>query len=166
MRILGIDPGATCGWCVYDDGHWGNEVWIPAPGSWIDAGAERWLGFPTVATLAHIMFDHQLTVAAIEEPFVRSGTGPAGWAVGETCKVFGYLRGRLEASDLRVVPVPAGDWQGALTGRPRGSKGMSKLVTAALAERGLLPKRSNQHMRDACGIAWFAAEQERKARAA
>jgi Holliday junction resolvasome RuvABC endonuclease subunit len=144
VRILGIDPGAHVGWCVVDDGEW------------VKAGVEMWLGFPTVATLLSEYSLHGCHKVAIEEPFVRGGTGPAGWAVGECCKVYGYARGRLEASGIEVVSVAAGDWQKALTGRGRGSKGMSSLVTCAMRDLGVVPKKSNQHQRDAYGVAWYA----------
>lgn len=146
MRVLGLDPGATIGWCVYD-----------TDDGWVAAGTERYLGFPTIASLLLTYKDRGCDSVAIEEPFVRGGTGPAGWAVGETCKIFGYARGRIEASGIECVPVAAGDWQRKLTGKGRGTKGMGKLVKARLGALGLLPKRSNEHERDACGIAWFAA---------
>jgi hypothetical protein len=154
MRCLAIDPGAHCGWCVYD-----TRAGV------ISTGTEQWCGFPTVAALAMTYEEKGCSVVVIEEPFVRGGTGPAGWAVGEVCKIFGYLRGRLEASGVPCLPVAAGDWQRAVTGKGRGTRGMGGLVKEDLAARGMLPKRSNPHVRDAIGLAlyWAATEAHRVA---
>lgn len=144
--VLGIDPGATVGWCFFDPADRIVRAW----------GAERWIGFPTVATISTAFAGHY--IAAIEEPFVRAGTGPAGWAVGECCKVYGYIRGRLEASGIEVVSVEAGKWQSWLTGKSRGQKGMGHLVSEALGARLVLPRRSNGHARDALGVALYVSE--------
>jgi hypothetical protein len=146
VKVLGLDPGATTGWCVYDTER-----------GWLAAGEERWFGCPTAASLLLLWKEHGCDIIAIEEPFVRGGSGPASWAVGETKGVWGVIVGMAYSSGIECVSVPAGDWQSALTGKSRGTRGMSKLVNRALGKLGLLPKQSNQHKRDACGIARHAA---------
>jgi Holliday junction resolvasome RuvABC endonuclease subunit len=68
----------------------------------------------------------------------------------------GHIAGRIDgiasAKGLRVIDMPATRWRGALCGRPNASDEDIKATLAVIV--GRMPKKSNKHVRDACGVAF------------
>lgn len=137
-RLLAIDPGVHIGYAVLD-----RDAGL------VCSGSDGWVGFPTVATLLGVYHERGCDAVALEKPVFYPGMTKAAWALAETIELTGYLRGRIEASDVRCIQVKAADWRQAVVGKRNPSNAE---VKAALSAEGYCPKRSNEHERDAIGL--------------
>ena len=158
VRVLGLDPGSVhLGWCVVD---------VPAKGVpvWLAGGGETWLGFPTLAAILLTADQMGTRLYAVETMECCFGIRPTVVkALIEAAQIGGYIRGRVEASNLRCAVASSYEWRSEIVGRsnPKGSE-----IEHAMREllHMDLPRRTNPHSRDAaclavyCGRKFLACE--------
>lgn len=149
MRIFAIDPGAQAkptpknprpdpachGWCWIDMPPGERPVWIEA-------------GHSTEEVVRQKMI-HAGSTVVVERP-VRAHREAAGMslldAAFEAGRFYGYALGNGFAAGV----LSAEQWRNAVTGLRSPSDAQ---VKEALSRLVTLPKRSNAHERDACGLA-------------
>ncbi len=105
MIILGIDPGATTGWCLYDSGD--RHV--------IASGSDRDIG--VVAELHHAMLLEHVDDIAIERP---KGYGPTRPQVVDCAYVCGWIAATLDAHGFEVHELVRRDVCAILTDAVHG----------------------------------------------
>jgi len=160
--VLGVDPGGTIGWCVLDCSTTGAQPALVKAGSTRDPLEVPWRSYG-VALVAVELPEGFYPSAA------RKGTGGAVLArtaegLIEAARIGARILGRAEEAGLRVLEVAAPDWRRALGVRAGGRRAqdVDQQVARAVPDhvRGW-PPRSNAHVRDAAGVALFAARAAR-----
>jgi len=160
--VLGVDPGVTIGWCVLACSPTGAQPGLVAAGSTRDPLEVPWRSYG-VALVAVELPEGFYPSAA------RKGVGGAELAskaagIIGAARVGARLLGRAEEAGLRVLEVAAPDWRRALGVRTGGRRaedvGQQIKRAIKLHVRGW-PDRSNEHARDAAGVALFAARAAR-----
>lgn len=153
MRILGIDPGLSIGWAILEHD---NVV--------ADCGTIKVPPLITASmTTAHLAALKLLELAdscdIVSFEDIRSKWVSAARAehVLNVAMLSGFLlaglhaRAQFSAFGLRLVS-PA-DWRKLLCGNPHAKPAQ---ITAALADWHItLPRRTNEHIRDAIGLAVY-----------
>lgn len=145
MRAIGIDPGAETGIAVME----------------LRPGARfRWLDHVRLNPKAPAL--HLALLINIWTPDVVAVEVPSGYVFehqrGKDLLATGVLAGELidraRTSGVEVVRASASTWRKALTGK--GNAGDDLVRTALERRTDNMPKRSNEHARDAAGVAAYA----------
>lgn len=141
MRILGIDPGtAKTGLAVVEVGTDGNGVWIEST-----TVAPNELN-PSLFTDYKVNKD--ISVVAIESP--EGHNGPAIKYLAPTAQLAGECGGMCRVLGMHILYVKPREWRKVLCGRGNPTDAS---IAEALGVAMDLPKRSNEHTRDAAGLA-------------
>lgn len=154
VRVLGVDPGATIGWCVLDVGD--------STGSYVSAGAVRagahGLGDDARSLLESVLAGARAIILAIERVEHVHGQARMGSSYAEGLARAGWVGGEIaqlgRARGLEVATVEAAVWRKLLV----GSRTAKDAQIAAMVRVRIptWPKRSNAHTRDAAGVALWA----------
>lgn len=165
MRVLGIDTGVHTGVAVLDVG--ARQATFVTAATWQSRDLERYaldlLFGPRGLAMAFrpdmIAIEHIERVHGSK----RMGSKYADGLVGAN-ELAGLLRGIALARGVRVERCTAGRWRAALC----GSKCASDAAIAQMVKVRVVgwPKVSNEHQRDAAGVALFAGLAPRATRAA
>lgn len=143
--VLGVDPST--------DGL-SYAVAVGADGLFLPVSPPGRRGRLSPASIEGAVRLRHCTVAAIELPAQLYAKGAVARAVLSASATGGVLHGWLARSGAvrEVAAVAPEEWRKWLTGRRNPT---DKQVKAALAARGVLPPRSNPHLRDALGVALY-----------
>ena len=159
MIVLGIDTGATTAWGTVEDGR-------------------RVIAFGELRTgdeadhLAALLIAHRPDRVAIERvvrvhPVVRHGV--AGISTDQALNLYnaGWLGGDLHRVALdRGIPVdtfPAEEWRKAMVGNAQADNATIERALRLRLTGFPAPRKSNNHERDAMGIAAYACLRSRLA---
>lgn len=143
MNVLGIDPGsAHVGVAVVGFDECGNASWLHADEVRPEQVTRDWL-----ATLCH---SFQIGRVAVELPKPRA-VGALRQLVA-TAECAGYVRGLADSLSLDPLRLTSYEWRKRLCGN---SNAKGNLIRFALEEHLEVP-RSNDHKRDAAGVALVA----------
>lgn len=155
IRVLGFDPGSKqCGWSLAD-------CTGPRP-IYLDGGecAATW------EETGDIMSRCAPTMIAIESIVIYGASDDRHTfrmkALAETAYVAGLIHGAARSRALWVTELAARDWRKRLIGSPHSTDARIKSTLQVLVAN--LPKRTNEHVRDALGLAIAAGFQERDRR--
>lgn len=162
MRILGIDPGVHVGWCVVDVFREDFQApsWVAHGVLHLDAGCEL-----EVATkLSALAIVHGASILAVEDYARRFVSPKAAQQMIQAAQSCGMIRGLLtawveSAPKRHVVAYPAHVWRKAIVGNGQAKDDRIEWALRELHHVALIPKRTNVHVRDACGLAIHAGRE-------
>lgn len=163
LTVVAFDPGPTeCGWAIVQAGAAAMRGMVAfVEGGKVDSKMAELLAVVRRAVRGEVQ-----PLVALEAPsgfIFESGSkrGEGHGAIGKqllaTAMVAGEIKGlvRTPGRDLPLVAVNAATWRRAVCGRNNAD---NHLVEAAVSRLTIgLPKRTNNHLRDAVGLAIFAS---------
>jgi Holliday junction resolvasome RuvABC endonuclease subunit len=161
MIVLSFDPGRAIGHACID--------FLASRGC--PGGRPRIIALETIETAAAIHgtspFSRALDILSAYEPHRAEcivaietndtyvtrerNVNPAPFI--NAARIGGELAGYARALGLRVVEVSAHEWRRAIVGKRTASDAEVKAAIGRIVD---LPKQSNAHERDACGVALYA----------
>ena len=148
MRILGIDPGTSCGWAVLSKGeHVASGVWDLKPRRH-EGGGMRYLRLD--AYLREALSG--VGAVYIEEVRRHAGTSAAHVYGG----ILATVQKRCEAQGIPYASIPVGTVKKAATGRGNASKAL--MIAAAQKEWPTVEIEDDNHA-DALWIALVGGQQ-------
>lgn len=154
MRVLGIDPAASCGWCVMDDSSYvlgGTEVFNYPSAKETREGApkgRKWLDFRN--WFRYMLDTYKPDVVVVEDVKNHSST-KAGHS-------YGFFRYDIEATCAEVgipfEPLHIGSWKKWSTGKGNAKKELvEEKMTIAFPN---IEWVTYDHS-DATAMAWYAS---------
>jgi Holliday junction resolvasome RuvABC endonuclease subunit len=169
MLILGVDPGRTTGWALLEVGRAIDGARVVRAGLFRfdeDEQPEAWVPSRDAPELWAAAVESD--VLAVESPdrcHVRAASGGVTPSM-----VAGLLLAKGLACVLsavypaRAMHCPAETWRKVIVGRANASDAQIAAALARLCRAGLLamPSRTNAHVRDAIGVALWAAKGGRR----
>lgn len=145
MRVIGYDPGATIGMAVLDvDGHRARlvDARVSRDTSCVEGDLTLWApDLVAVETVSHVY------------PRARFSARMAS-AISNASLVAGRILGAAEGLGIPTVEVTAATWRKAIVGS--GTASDARVKAAILGRIAGVP-RCSAHVRDAAGVALFAA---------
>lgn len=152
MIALGIDPGANCGWGIVDASRvvgFGLLTAGDEAGAMVDLIRRYRPGLVVIETLTRV------------HPVVRDGV--AGISTTQAFALYqaGKLAGSLlfcASLHLQAIEVTAEAWRGAVVGKQRASNAEIEAVLRSKLQGFPAARKSNNHHRDALGVAAFGAQ--------
>jgi len=150
MKVLGIDPGTHVGWCIVD---------VRADTArWCEAGTIELAPGGEIQVAGKLSMMRQGVELIAIEDFAKKWCSPAqAQQMVQSAQSAGIIRGWLASQcSVPLVAFSSYDWRKVITGT---STAKDKQIEHALVEIqhvADLPKRSNPHVRDACGLAIYA----------
>lgn len=156
MNVLGIDPGATCGWALVDFAFPKTPRFVIGGAAvCVQLGLGDVFAFADARGTQAFMARHEIDLVAIEtvgRVFPRAGFGTdMATAIANASKLGGRILGAAEARGIETAECEANEWRQKL-GAGRGASDAE--VKRALALRIELP-RCSAHVRDAVGVALY-----------
>jgi Holliday junction resolvasome RuvABC endonuclease subunit len=152
-RVLGIDPGTHVGWCVVDVSE-GHAVWRVAGTLHLEAAGE----LSIAGALAGTANEWHVHAIAIED-FARKFCNPKqAQQMVQSAQSAGIIRGWLacQLSGMQLLAFSSYDWRKAIVGSSVAKDAQIEHALVEIQHVADMPKRSNPHVRDACGLAIHA----------
>lgn len=146
IDVLAFDPGVHIGWAhltIVND-----RLRQFRSGGTFDSVEECFTKIALAKEYAHLV--------AVEMVSADGGWVHArGGALAECNAIGGKLLGYARGLNIKTLELSAFEWREQLIGKRNATDAMVKQMTHALIKG--MPKVSNDHMRDACGVALAAA---------
>lgn len=155
LRVLGIDPGRRVGVALLEMTKAGHASGVRLA-TWTDESDSR-----LSDELLREVMRADIDVVGVERVERVHGSARMGSSYAEGLArgnwIGGLLAGLARAQQVRVVTVEAREWRQALVGsRTASDAQVASMVRLRVAN---WPRRSNEHERDAAGVAIWASTQ-------
>lgn len=154
VRVLGIDPGKRIGVALLDVG--ARQAVQVALGEWLGDTDEDLVS--TRLLLGTWLRTHNPDLVAVERVVHVHGSSRMGSSYAEGLAwsnwVGGELAGLARALGAQVVTIAAGSWRAGLAGSRTASD--AQIARAIRLRVPSWPMKSNEHQRDAAGVALAA----------
>jgi len=118
----------------------------------------------TANELCEIVAEHNTALVAIEDYARRFVSPKAAQQMIQAAQSCGMIRGLLTAwlepsSGVDVVAYPANVWRKAIVGNGSAKDAKIEWALRELHHVTDMPRRTNAHVRDACGLAIYAGRE-------